>query len=325
MIRALLCENEQAPVEEGGAELIERWRRSSTAQIWVVLLDEPADDERKLLIDAFGLHPLAVADAQRDRHPPKVEVFPNKTFLLLKGLDAESASLDLKTIQLAVFFGDRFLVTRSSARSLSTEKVFEELKTGALPATISRGALALRLCRVLADRFLPILLDTESRLARMEAEMLERPSDKLLAELVRQKADLKQLLRILQYHAQLFAQARSSDAPGLVGLDHELVDVHEQQERQLSLARLYYELTDDLMNGYLSLSAHRLNQIMQTLTIVTVVFVPLGFMAGVYGMNFEYIPELGLKYGYFGLLGVMASVAVSVLVFFWWRGWLGRR
>ena len=73
--------------------------------------------------------------------------------------------------------------------------------------------------------------------------------------------------------------------------------MQEQLDRHLSLARLYYELTDDLMDGYLSLSAHRLNQIMQTLTIVTVIFVPITFMAGIYGMNFEFMPELGFRSG----------------------------
>jgi magnesium transporter len=155
--------------------------------------------------------------------------------------------------------------------------------------------------------------------------MLERPSDDLLAELVRQKSDLKLLLRVLQYHAQVFAAARAQTPAQLQGHDHELVDVQEHLDRHLSLARLYYELTDDLMQGYLSLSAHRLNQIMQTLTIVTVIFVPITFMAGIYGMNFEFMPELAYPAAYFTLLGVMLAVVSSILVFFYHRGWLGGR
>jgi magnesium transporter len=101
--------------------------------------------------------------------------------------------------------------------------------------------------------------------------------------------------------------------------------VQEQLDRLLSLARLYYELTDDLMNGYLSLSAHRLNQIMQTLTIVTVIFVPITFMAGIYGMNFEYMPELGIRGAYFVLLGIMLTVVSVILVIFYRQGWLRGR
>jgi len=165
----------------------------------------------------------------------------------------------------------------------------------------------------------------ETRLEEMEAEMLERPSDDLLAELVRQKGDLKQMLRVLQYHAQVFSAARSQTPAQLRGQDHELTDVQEQLDRHLSLARLYYDLTNDLMDGYLSLSAHRLNQIMKILTIVTVVFVPITFMAGIYGMNFEFMPELAHPGAYFVLLGAMLTVVVSILAIFYHRGWLGGR
>jgi magnesium transporter len=159
----------------------------------------------------------------------------------------------------------------------------------------------------------------------MEEEMIRKPSDELLAELVRQKGDLKRILRILQYHAQIFTSARSNVPQELANHDHELTDVQEQLDRHLSLARLYYELTDDLMAGYLSLSAHRLNQIMQTLTIVTVIFVPITFMAGVYGMNFEFMPELGFRPAYFLLLGAMIAVVAGILLLFRRRGWLGAR
>jgi len=277
------------------------------------------------LASRFGVHRLAIADALRERHPPKIEPFKDNTFILLKGLDAISTSLDFGTIQLSLFVGERFLVTRSSGRSLSSERVLSELTSGAMPPEFSPAGLALLLCRTVADRFLPLLLAVEKRLEEMETEMLQKPNDELLAELVGQKGDLKKVLRILQYHAQVFSSARSKTPVQLGGHDHELTDVQEQLDRLLSLARLYYELTDDLMNGYLSLSAHRLNQIMQTLTIVTVIFVPITFMAGIYGMNFEFIPELGYHNGYFILLGAMLSVVASILFVFYKRGWLGGR
>lgn len=325
MIRAVLYDPAESKLREGGAELIDAWQASPTAQIWAVVADEAPEAERRLLAERFGIHQLAITDALRERHPPKIEPFRDNTFILLKGLDAESKSLEFGTIQLSIFVGERFLVTRSTGRSVSSERVFAELVKGEIPPDISRAALALRLCRTVADRFLPLLLAVEKRLEEMETEMLEKPSDELLAELVRQKGDLKRVLRILQYHAQVFTSARSTTPVQLADHDHELTDVQEQLDRLLSLARLYYELTDDLMNGYLSLSAHRLNQIMQTLTIVTVIFVPITFMAGIYGMNFEHIPELGYKNGYFFLLGGMLTVVVGILALFYQRGWLGGR
>jgi magnesium transporter len=325
MIRALLYDPEEKGLRQGGAELIDVWEASPSSAIWVILEDEPEDAESELLSRRFGIHRLAIADALRERHPPKIEPFQDNTFILLKGLDATSTSLDFGTIQLSLFLGARFLVTRSSAHSVSTETVRAELDSGEIPPDTPPAALALRLCRMIADRFMPLLMSVEKRLEEMEVEMLERPSDDLLAELVRQKGDLKQMLRILQYHAQVFSAARTQTPAQLQGYDHELTDVQEQLDRHLGLARLYYELTDDLMDGYLSLSAHRLNQIMQTLTIVTVVFVPITFMAGIYGMNFEFMPELKFRGSYFLLLGAMLTVVTSILVIFYRRGWLGGR
>ena len=325
MIRTLLYDPAEREHRQGGTELIDVWEGAPSSTIWVVLEDEPHEVETELLSRRFGIHKLAIADALRERHPPKIEPFKENTFILLKGLDANSTSLDFGTIQLSMFVGKRFLVTRSSGHSVSTDTIRAQLVSGDIPFDTRPATLALRLCRTVADRFMPLLLAVEKRLEEMEAEMLERPSDDLLAELVRQKSDLKQMLRVLQYHAQVFSIARAQTPAELQGHDHELTDVQEQLDRHLSLARLYYDLTDDLMDGYLSLSAHRLNQIMQTLTIVTVIFVPITFMAGIYGMNFEFMPELKYPAAYFILLGAMLTVVTAILALFWQRGWLGSR
>jgi magnesium transporter len=325
MIRAILFDPADGRLRDGGAELVDEWERTPGANIWVVVETEAREAEEHLLGKRFGVHHLAKTDAFRERHPPKIEEFEESTFIRMKALDAGSTSIDLGTIQLSMFVGDRFLISRSAEHSVSTAKVLAELTSGALPPNIASPALALRLCRTVADRFLPILLAVEKRLEEMETEMLEHPSDDLLGELVQQKGDLRRVLRVLQYHAQIFTSVISNAPQQLAHHRHELVDVQEQLDRLLSLARLYYELTDDLMDGYLSLSAHRLNQIMQTLTIVTVIFVPITFMAGIYGMNFDFMPELGFRGAYFLLLGSMLVVVAGILVYFRRRGWLGGR
>lgn len=85
---------------------------------------------------------------------------------------------------------------------------------------------------------------------------------------------------------------------------------------------MYYELCSDLIEGHISLSSHHLNETMKILTIISAIFVPMTFMAGIYGMNFEHMPELGWRYAYFSLLGVMAVMAVSMLVVFRKIKWL---
>jgi len=145
----------------------------------------------------------------------------------------------------------------------------------------------------------------------------------MLAELIGYKTDLRKFRRVLVYHVQVFSELMNNPPPQ-VDLEHrhEIRDVYEHQERASSLASLYYEVSSDLIEGYISLASHRLNNIIKVLTIITAIFVPLSFLAGVYGMNFEYMPELKSRGGYYILLGIMASVATILILVFRRMRWL---
>jgi magnesium transporter len=104
--------------------------------------------------------------------------------------------------------------------------------------------------------------------------------------------------------------------------DHIRRDVFDRCERLFTLSHMYYEMCGDLVDGHVSLSSHNLNQTMKLLTIISALFVPLTSVAGVYGMNFENMPELGWRYAYFTVLGVMAVMAIFMLVMFRRIKWL---
>jgi len=313
-----------AQQQVGGEELVDVWRKEPNAMIWVDLSGNDKDEEKEWLKATFALHTLAIQDAQRDRHPPKIEAFSNYTFILLRGLSADSTDIDFKTIQLALFVGERFMVTRHNGPSTSVQRLERLLSEEPLAKFSEVSKLALHLCRLMAQRYLGILLALEPRLEELEELMLDNPDDTMLAELIRYKSDLKRLQRFATYHEQLFAEMKDKKFPGFSDVDrsHEINDVWEQHERTESLARLYYETASDLIEGYISVASHRLNQIMKVLTIVMAVFVPLSFLAGIYGMNFENMPELHSPSGYFILLGVMATIATILLLGFRKMKWL---
>ena len=118
-------------------------------------------------------------------------------------------------------------------------------------------------------------------------------------------------------------KARAYDHPFIGKQErHEFTDAFEHTERLASLTTLYKELTDDLMNGYISVTSHRLNQIIKVLTVVTVVFLPLTLLAGIYGMNFEDMPELKIRNAYFVVIGVMGLIVIGLLLLFRKIRWL---
>jgi magnesium transporter len=322
-MRVLLYRPAQRKLESGSDELLDAWLEDQSTIIWMDFGGEQPELERQILLERFGIHPLAIQDALRDRHPPKIEAFDTFTFILFKGLDSEATGIHFKTIQLALFVGERFLVTRHSSESPSTDQLWSEVQRDAAGFARGPDTLALRLSRIMVDRYLRLLLALEPRLDVLETEMVEKPRDEMLAELIGYKTNLKQFRRVFLYHVQLLQELKSGRFPAIrPDLAHTVNDVYEQQERASSLADLYYEMASDLIDGYISVASHRLNNIMKVLTIITAIFVPLSFLAGIYGMNFEYMPELKSQSGYFVLLGIMGSMVTVLLYVFRRKRWL---
>ncbi len=323
MIRTLLFDNKLNTITEGDERAIELWKDNPELDIWVDLQDEPEEVEKTLLEDVFELHPLAVHDATRHRHPPKIEKFDNNVFILLRGLDKDTSDINFGLIQLAVFVGERFFITRHNKDSVSADAVWEEVKSHPSTTGFESDVIFVKLFARVVRRFVSVLLSLEPRLDELESEIFEKPSDQILSELTRYKSQLRQLRRIANYHRQISTSLKNSRIE-LIGeeLGHEINDIHEQLERSISLAELYYENASDLIDGYLAASSHQLNKVMQILTIFTVTFVPLTFIAGIYGMNFEYIPELKVKYGYFFVVGLMAIIVTAQLIYFKRKRWM---
>ena len=173
-----------------------------------------------------------------------------------------------------------------------------------------------------AQRYGKVLLDLEQRLDIVEDELFDSPTDTLMKELVGYNTGLRKMHRILAYYVNVFDSLRQhlhkSNHPQYDQFD----DIYAIIERFSSLSTVYQEVITDLIEAYISLNGHRLNQIMKVLTIVTVVFVPLTLLVGIYGMNFENMPELKSEHGYYVLLSVMSGIAFVMLYLFRRVRWL---
>jgi magnesium transporter len=318
----MIIRSADGSTETGDESLIAKWRRDSGDWLWLDLIGEPAESEAELLIQTFDINPLAIADAQRKRHPPKAEMFANSVFLLLRDLLEVDQNLEYSTQQLAFFVGDGFLITRREQHTGMFDPVW---RAAADPQdkSVTAGVVLYKLARASLDHYTRSLLAIEQRLDGWEEEMLSERGDRVLPDLIAYSGNLKKFRRnsVYQYAA---LKELMGDPNQLFGehFRHEVNDLAEQAERHITLATLYQELIADLINGHISLASHRLNHVMKVLTIVTVLFLPLGIIAGIYGMNFEYIPELRFRYGYFVALAAMVTVVVTLLATFRRKGWL---
>jgi magnesium transporter len=322
MIRALLLSGDGKHTE-GNEELVAQWRNDAAGFLWLDIQNEVTPQVRTLLLD-MGCNELAIKDCARTRHPPKVENFDRNCFLLFRGISKLDDSLTLVPQQLGVWVGNNYLITVHRGDSVSVTHLFET--TIAENLLRNPSVLALQLLHFASGRYLEKLMAAEERIGDLEDELLGTNSNDALRELVVYRNRLRKLRRIFNYHQRMADRIVNDGCPylgtGEGDSQHIRRDVYDRCERLSSLCTLYYELCGDLIDGYISLSSHQLNNTMKILTIITAVFVPITFIAGLYGMNFDHMPELHHKYGYFIVLGVIAVVATGMVLLFKKIRWL---
>lgn len=323
MIRTMVYDRDSKQINIGDEKLLSESSGSPSEWIWVDFNDIDSQQDKNVIETFFSFDPLALSDARRDMHPPKLEQFENYFFLLLKGLDSTTETIDFHTIQIAFFVNDQLLVTARKERSLSIDHFWDKCAKDHSVLHHGPAHVVYQISRILTDRYTGIITEMESRLDELEDEMFEQPGDNLLEQLVGYGKNLSKLKRIFTYHQNIFSRLASKTQPFVPKHGkHEFNDVFEHTERLMTLSILYKDLTDDLINGYISVTGHRLNQIVKILTIVTTIFLPLTLLVGIYGMNFEYIPELKIKYAYFVLLGFMLSISTFLLYLFRRLKWI---
>ena len=288
--------------------------------LWLDFFEEELSDFvkvcRKLKLDiAFGWV------RSSERVPSRYVHKKGQTLLQVKGLDSKSNDIDFDTIRIRFLFNDKVLITTHDNQSMSIEGFHKHIDKGT-ETPESPLDIVLSVNKKIFERYLPIISNLESDLDDVADNLSEKTNDSVLNDLTLYRLRLKRLRRYSAYHRESFAEMLEYyDAESTSHWHNKISYIIEILERLKSFSQLFYEDCKDLIDGYLSLASHRLNNIMKVLTIVSVLFVPLSFLAGIYGMNFENIPELKFKYGYFVLLGAMITIIVSIIMWLKHKKW----
>ncbi len=311
-------------VTVGDEQLVKDWTYNQQTRLWVDILYDPNNPQQaKDFLATMGCHELAISDALRPRHPPKIEYFEREIFIVYRGIHRTGELLEFEHQQIAFFIGERYLITLHTANSLGIDSIKKSGRdVAAIPCPLR---LACEIMHASAAVYIEKILQFEPVLEEMEDAITHAGTDELLANLTTKRTQLIRLSRVFNYHVSITEQLRSppTDESSLhiEQATHNINDLHDRFERLASLTRMYYDIAGDLINGYLSIASHNLNNTMRVLTVITAIFVPLGFLAGLYGMNFEYIPELKFRYAYFVLLSAMGLLAIGLITFFKKKRW----
>lgn len=315
----------ERPPEIGSSVDASTWPPGTGSPVWIDL-EAPDADELALLDDPFGFHPLAIEDCLTREHQPKIEDFGDYLFLIARGIDfGASQDEEFQTLKLAAFLGPSWLVTYHRGPMRSVETVREKYAHESAFRMAARGMdhLLYEILDHVIEHYFPVIDGVEDEIDAIEDELFHDPGDDVLDRILTAKRKTVEIKRAISPHRDVFNRVARGEFEE-VDTDTAAFyrDLYDSTFRLTEIADSYRDLLNGLFDGYLSVTSQRLNEVMKVLTIFATIMLPLTFIVGIYGMNFEYIPELGWRYGYFAVWGVMIAIGAGMLWFFRRRGWL---
>jgi magnesium transporter len=295
---------------------------------WVDVV-HPTTDELARVARQYGLHPMSVEDSLEPEHLPKYERIGSTTFIIVRAMDPAASddctSVHEMTRKVAIFYGPDFLITIHRAEQPLLTELMEVYRTASPPdgsADRRKGFLPRLLIDLIngaIDTYEKPLGAAEAAIDGFEATVFgEHELTDLLRRIYLEKRRVTQMRRMLSHTldaVQRLVPASEPTAPLYQDLRENAESMHFYAD----------ELLDDvnnLLTIQLHLASHRTNEVVRILTVFSVFFLPLTFVVGVYGMNFDYMPELRERWGYPGVLVGMGVVTLSIYLWFRSRGWL---
>ncbi|MGZ8729828.1 MAG: magnesium/cobalt transporter CorA [Thermoanaerobaculia bacterium] len=320
-IRVSLLQGDQ--LRQGDESLIDAWRRDSDDRLWVDIREPVQEVIEPLLEERFGFHELAAEDTLSATTLPKYDSFSSYDFFIFRTVDVNLSEHHSETFKIAAFLGSNFLVTVHRRPLRAIDDVHS--RVGSDRRLLERGPdfLLYSIVDHMVDAHFPLLEQIEEAVDDLQDSIFESADDLHLDELLHLKRDLNVLRRHTLPQRELLNQISRGDAR-FVQRQHLIYfrDVYDHMFRISETIDVDRDLMTGTMDAYLSVVANRTNETMKVLTIFSAIMLPLTLIAGVYGMNFEHMPELKWVHGYPLALGLMIGVAVLMLVWFWRKGWI---
>lgn len=277
--------------------------------------------------DMFGLHHLAMEDVRVVNHRPKSERYDDCLFIIMRALIPGGRGT---TEQFSIFFGLNFFITLQERRSTVVQEVVQRLKRRHRESVLGTDELAYETLDALLDEYFPAFESYGEWLERIEDDLIEGHINNTLENIRTIKREILSMRKALWPMREVFS-ALIHDEYDVIGDKMRLYlrDCHDHIFHLMDLAETYREVTAEISDIYVSAVSARLNETMKVLTIIATIFIPLGFIASLYGMNFDTsssynMPELKWRFGYLFVLGLMGFTVLSMFAFFWRRGWVGR-
>ncbi|HQY93005.1 magnesium/cobalt transporter CorA [Caldilinea sp.] len=294
-------------------------------QLWVDMQGASNGDYERVLAQVFHFHPLAIEDALRDTHLPKLDDYASYLYLVFHTVNLGDEPMDMDTEEVDVFLGVNFLVTIHEAERRSINRCWNAEHHAEVGLARGPAMLLYELLDSQIDNYIPLIDAFEAQLEKLGDDIFhsnEAERD-MLNRLLTAKSSALRLQRILTPQRELLGRLSTGEyrvVPTQVRMYYR--DVYDHLARLANLSDSMRDLASSTIETHLALVNNRMNEVMKVLTMVSTIFIPLSFIAGVYGMNFHFMPELDVWWAYPLVWAVFISIAITMLIIFRRRKWL---
>lgn len=304
----------------------------SESKTWIQVRGLHDIDKLKSVWDYFNLHPLIQEDIVSTSQRPKVEVYPNAVFIVLRMIkqqESNNGELNVHTEQVSMVLGENFVLSFQESDEPIFDPVLKRLETSTTRLRrLGPDYLAYALTDNIVDHYFYSLDVISENIEKIEEEILADPKDDQLHRIHALRRDIiyfRKSVWSLRDGINSLLRDEVSLISSEVGVF--LRDVYDHIVQVLDSLETSREMVYGLYDMYMSGLSNRMNEVMKVLTIIATIFIPLTFIAGIYGMNFDpeasplNMPELGWYFGYPFSLGLMALLTVGMVIFFRRKGW----
>lgn len=274
----------------------------------------------------FGLHPLTLEDIVDTEQRPKLEDFEDYLFIVLNTLYYDEKEDEVQTEQVSLILGPSFVISFQEREGDVFNPVRERLRSGkGRIRKMGADYLAYALIDTVVDNYFIILEQLGEKMESLEEELVTNPLPETLEAIHYLKRAMVSLRRSIWPLREVISRLEKEKGESALIQESTgiyLRDVYDHTIQVIDTIESSRDVLSGMLDIYLSTISNRMNQVMKVLTIIATIFIPLTFVAGIYGMNFQFMPELGWRWGYLVVLLTMVAIGLSMVVYFRRKKWL---
>jgi magnesium transporter len=273
--------------------------------------------------EAFGINHLTLEDILHTGQRPKVEDFEQYLYLVLQMIEFDAKNGEITSEQLSVILGDSYVITFQEQPGDMFDPVRTRIRTaGTKLRKYGADFLAYSLIDAVVDHYFSILEEIENTIDRLDVELMATYSRESFQALYLLKRELINLRKSVWPLREVIGSVTRDDFE-VIGSEVEpyFRDIYDHIILVIDTVEVFRDIVTGIHETYLAGINNRMNEIMKFLTMIATIFMPMSFVAGVYGMNFRNMPELRLAWGYFAALGLMGSIFIGMLLYYRSRKW----